>query len=42
MNSEFMKIQTYRDDWIIYLLSRYDVHIYVIYAFAKRWPIMFT
>ena len=29
MNSEFIKIQTDRDDWIIYLLSRYDIHVYV-------------
>ena len=42
MNSEFIEIQTDRDDWIIYLLSRYDIHVYVIYAYGKRWPILFT
>ena len=42
MNSEFIEIQTDRDDWIIYLLSRYGIHVYVIYAYAKRWPILFT
>ena len=42
MNSEFIEIQTDRDDWIIYLLSRYDIHVYVSYAYAKRWPVLFT
>ena len=42
MNSEFIEIQTDRDGWIIYLLSRYDIHVYVFYAYAKRWPILFT
>ena len=42
MDSEFIEIQTEKDDWIIYLLSRYDSHVYVIYAYAKRWPILFT
>ena len=42
MNSELMEIQTDRDDWILYLLLRYDVHAYFIYAYAKRWPILFT
>ena len=42
MTSDFIKIQTDIDDWIIYLLSRYDVQVYVIYAYAKRWPILFT
>ena len=44
MNSEFVEIQTDRYNWIIYLLSRtrYDIHVYVIYAYVKRWPILFT
>ena len=42
MNSEFIEIETDRDDWIIYLLSRYDDHVSVIYAYAKKWPILFT
>ena len=41
MNSEFIEIQTDREDWIIYLLSWYNIHVYVIYAYAKRWPILF-
>ena len=42
MNSEFIEIETDWDDWIIYLPSRYDVHVSVIYAYAKKWPILFT
>ena len=42
MNNEFMEIQTDRDDWIIYLLSQHDIHVYVIYAYAKRWRILFA
>ena len=36
MNSEFKETQTDRDDLIIYLLSRHDILVYVIYAYAKR------
>ena len=42
MNSEFIEIQIDRDGSIIYLLSRYDIHIYVSYAYAKRLPILFA
>ena len=42
MNSEFIEIKANRDDWMIYLLSRYDIHVYVIYAYPKRWSILFT
>ena len=42
MNSEFIQIQTDRDYWIISLLSRDDIHVYVIYDYAKRWTILLT
>ena len=42
MNIEFIETKIDREDWIIYLLSRYDIHVYVIYVCAKRWPILFT
>ena len=35
MNNEFIEIQTDRDDLIIYLLSRYDIHVYIIYVLLK-------
>ena len=36
MNNEFIEIQTDKNDRIIYLLPRYDIHIYVTYVYAKR------
>ena len=36
MNSEFIDIQIDRDDRIIYLLSRYDIYVYIIYAYVKK------
>ena len=41
MNSEFVEIQTDRDDLIIYLLSQYDIHVSIIYDYAKRLPFLF-
>ena len=35
INSEFIEIQTDRDGWIIYLLSRYDIHVCVIFAYVS-------
>ena len=42
MNREFVEMQTDRNGWIIYLLSRHNVHVYVIYPYVKRWPILFA
>ena len=36
MNIEFIDIQIDRDDRIIYLLSPYDIYVYIIYAYVKK------
>ena len=42
MNSEFIEIQTDRGGWIIYLLSRYDIHIYVFFAYVSFFFVFFS